>query len=232
MPAVSMEAIKSTFFAFGYLAENACSSLVGKIKNFGDALQVREVEGQGSFFFTTPFYADLSENEDMVWIKLGIAHDADKRYSTREMMNEGWLHAGGIEVDSFQGSVTLVGFMKGEKRFFVYRNLVSPYGLPYRAEAGSLLVADNLRMLSFFLEEAVPNEPVFVEHHVYRQVYGDKTYLKGVNILMGGELLTAGQGEPKLELVKDMRDYENQVPQKNVNADSVAWFFVIPHVFY
>ena len=115
--------------------------------------------------------------------------------------------------------------MKKEKRCFVYRNLSSPIGLAYRVEPGILLAADNIRLMSHFLQEAVPNEQVELQHHVYRQVYGKSTYLQGVNNLMGGEMLTFAQGETSLELIRDFRPYETQDNQKIVDTDTVAWFF-------
>ena len=106
MPPVSLDAIKSTFFVFGFLSENATTDLVGKIRNYGPALHLREIPGQGLFYFTDPFYTDVAEDEQMVWIKLGTAHDSGHRYSTRDMMQKGWLDRQGIKIDALHGSLT------------------------------------------------------------------------------------------------------------------------------
>ena len=225
MPPASIDDIKKTFFVFGSLSENASPDLVAKVKDYGAPLEIREIEGQGSYFFTTPFYADLAENEEMVWIKLGIVHDSNQRYSTKEMLEKGWLSRDGVRVNTFQGSVTLVGFMKEEKRCFVYRNILSPIGVRYWWEAGNLLVANNLRLMSHFLPIAESNEQVEVRHYIYRQVYGTSTYVQSVSNLMGGELLTCERGKINLELKRDFRSYCIPVDQKFVNPDTVAWFF-------
>ncbi|MBK5107569.1 MAG: asparagine synthase, partial [Anaerolineales bacterium] len=116
-------------------------------------------------------------------------------------------------------------FSKHENHGFIYRNLLSPVNLVYRVESGALLVADNLRLMSHFLDEAVPNEDVVLQHHVSRQIFGRSTYVLGVNNLLGGELITWSQGELHLDLKQDFRRYESQGNQKTVNADTVAWFF-------
>lgn len=225
MPPVSLDAIKSIFFVFGFLSENATTDLAGKIRNYGPALHLREIPGQGLFYFTDPFYADVAEDEQMVWIKLGTAHDSGHRYSTRDMMQKGWLDRQGIKIDAVHGSLTLVGFMKQENRCVVFRNLVSPVSLVYRAVEGNLLFSDNLRLMSHFLDEAVPNEDVLLQHHINRQVFGESTYIKGANILSGGEMITFKQGESILELKQDFRGFESRADQKPVNAETVAWYF-------
>ncbi len=225
MPPVSMDAIKSTFFLFGFLPENASTDLVGKIRDFGPALQRHELPGQGLFYFTAPFYVDVAEDEQMVWIKLGTAHDSEHRFTTREMMQKGWLDRQGIKLEAIHGSVTLVGFTKEENRCIVFRNLISPISLVYRVGEGDLLVSDNLRLMTHFLAEAIPNEDVLLQQHISRQVFGESTYVKGVKILLGGEMITFTQGESILELKQDFRGFESQADQKPVNAETVAWYF-------
>ena len=225
MPQESIEAIKARFFAFGCLPKTASPDLIGKIKKYGTGMQIRDVDGHGSFFFTTPFYADVYEDGDMVWIKLGLAHGSGHRLTTQEMVKEGWLHRGGIESGAFQGSVTLAGFSKQEERCYIYRNLLSPAGLVYKTSAGTLLLADNLRLLTHFLEEAVPNEEVVLHHHINRQVFGENTYIQGVKNLLGGEMITWLHGDFGLESVQDFRHFENQTNQKFITPDTVDWFF-------
>ena len=96
MPPASIDDIKKAFFVFGSLSENASPDLVAKVKDYGAPLVIREIEGQGSYFFTTPFYVDLAENEEMVWIKLGIVHDFSQRYSTQVMIICLWLNSEGV----------------------------------------------------------------------------------------------------------------------------------------
>jgi asparagine synthetase B (glutamine-hydrolysing) len=220
-----MDAIKSTFFIFAVLPENAPDDFTAKIKSYGPAMHVHQIPGQGTYNFTTPFYADMAEDDQMVWIKLGIAHDSERRYTTREMMQRGWLNPRGIEIGAFQGSVTLVGFLKGESRCYVFRNLLSPVGLVYRVNNGNFLLADNLRLMSHFLEQALPNEDAYLQHHINRQVHGERTYIKGVKNLLGGEMITCVQGEASLDFKQDFRRYEGQADQKQVNSETVAWFF-------
>lgn len=225
MPPVNIESIKSRFFAFGFLPENASPFLREKVISYGDELHLFEISGQGSFFYTTPFYAEVAEDAEMVWIKLGLAHDSSRRYSTREMVQNGWLHKAGIESDALQGSFSLVGFSKNDNRAFIFRNLISSANLVYRVENTALIMADNMRLLSSFMESPQLNQDVILEHHISRQVFGKKSYVLGVENLLGGELLLWSQGEKSLRRLQDFRRFESQENQKPVNQETVAWYF-------
>jgi len=225
LPPAGIDLIKDTFFIFGSLGLDVPQGLLRKVKEFGDPLEIKESNSQEGYFFTAPDYVDLFEDEQVLWIKLGIAHDSSQRYTTGEMVQKGWLNQEGVQVEAFHGSVTLVGFMKQEKTTYVYRNLLSPINIRYRADGNNLLVSDNLRLLSYFLEEAQPNQEVEVNHHIYRQVFGRSTYLQGVNNLLGGEMLTFIRGNVQLELLRDFSSYNNTGGKKTVNTDTVSWFF-------
>ncbi|MFL7894116.1 MAG: asparagine synthase-related protein [Anaerolineales bacterium] len=225
MAPASIQLIKTSFFIFGSFGLDAAPGLIKKIKAFGSSLKITQENGGNGYFFTAPDYIDLYEDEEMLWIKLGIAHDSSRCYATREMVQKGWLNQGGVQVEAFRGSVTLVGLVKQDRVTYVYRNLLSPINIRYRVDGSSLLLADNLRLLSYFLERAQPDQEVEVNHHIYRQVFGRRTYLHGVSNLLGGEMLTFTRGDAQLELLKDFSSYNTQGEKKLVTAETVAWFF-------
>lgn len=225
MPPVNLDEIKSTFFVFGYLSGQASPELERIINNYGSDLQVHNIPDHGSYYFTSPFYADVAEDDHMLWIKFGLAHDNQQRTTTQDLLQRGWLNREGALVDKIRGSYSLVGLMKHEMRAYVFRNLVSPAGLVYQFGEGNLLVADNLRLLTHFLPNAEPDQDLLVAHHIYRQLFGASTYIKGVKNMLGGEMIVCNQGEIHLEARQDFRRMENQENQKQVNSETVAWFF-------
>ena len=139
---------------------DAAPGLIKKIKAFESSLKITQENGGNGYFFTAPDYIDWYEDEEMLWIKLGIAHDSSRCYATREMVQKGWLNQGGVQVEAFRGSVTLVGLVKQDRVTYVYRNLLSPINIRYRVDGSSLLLADNLCLLSYFLERAQPDQEV------------------------------------------------------------------------
>jgi asparagine synthetase B (glutamine-hydrolysing) len=220
-----MDEIKQTFFIFGCIEEPTSSGLQGKINNFGPQLQIRQLDGFGYFFYTTPFYVDMFESDDMVWFKLGNVHDGKKLCSTHDMVENGWISRDGVRVDEFRGNATLVGYLKEEPQFFFYRNLFSSSGLQYWKDGKNLIVSDNLRLVSYFLNNPSLDESVLAQHFIYRNIFGPKTYVKDVRSLLGGEMISCIRGEIKVELKRDLSKFTGSAHKKPVNQETVDWFF-------
>lgn len=225
MPPTKISEIISAFFIFGSLDQPGSSEIYSRVQAYGESIQIRRAGKQGVYFFTAPAYADIEEDDAMLWIKLGLVHDTHRRYATRELIDNGWLSQEGTALEQLRGSYTLIGFSKKEARTLVYRSLLSPASLRYWSAQGSLLVSDNLRLIGHFLPERNPDPQVEVQHHIYRQVFGRRTYLQGVNNLLGGELLTYLGGEFDISLKRRLDNYNPQGTQKLIDPETVAWFF-------
>ena len=225
MPEVSFDTIKSRFFAFGFLPPNASSDLVGKIYEYGPAMHTRDIEGKGSFFFTTPYYADLDEDEEMVWIKLGYVHDEVRLLKMQDISNLGWVGKEGVKAEHIQGSATLIGFRKDEPILFIYCNLVAPPLIYYWNSDSGFIAADNLHLMVNLLPNPQFNNDVIASHYIYRFVYGEQSYIQGVKKLLPGEILIKDPDNLRVDLIRDFRAFRNPDNQKSVTQDNIEWFF-------
>ena len=225
MPPASIDEIKNIFLIFGYLSESARPELREKIKNYRAPLNIHEFDGKGAFFYSKPSHAEIADSEHMLWIKLGEVHDSERCYSTLEMVQKGWLSEQGVMENEFQGSVTLVGFLKKEARCYIFRNILSSSGVRFWHSGNDLLVSDNLRLLSHFMPEATFDESTLIQHHIYRKVFGDGTYIQDAKNLLGGQIITWEPGNFHLELIRDFRSYNHPRIYKSVNSENIDWFF-------
>lgn len=226
MSPVNLHDLKRTFFLCGYLSAHSDPQLRERLAGYGVPLVFHETDG-GSFFYSQPGYSDVFEDQEMVWIKLGVAHQAGRRLTTGEMAAGGMLSVDGVSQAAFQGGASLIGFLKNEARGYVYRSLLSTAGLRYWRSGDDLLVSDNLRLLAHFLTACSLDDQALVQHHIYRKVFGQGTYLREVNNLLGGELITWEPGEFQIELRDNIDSCRAPQPGKAVDSESGEWFFQV-----
>jgi hypothetical protein len=225
MPSVSAERINKTFFAFGCLKEPIPSNLMDNIKNLEHEFQTKHIDGYGYFFYTKPHYVDLAETAEMVWIKLGFAHDGEKLQTMQDIIQRGWASTQGVTVDAIKGSTTLLGLRKNEPISYIYCNLVTPPLIYYWSEGENFIATDNLQLMINLLPNPQFNDDVLAQHFIYRFVYGSESYIQGVNKLLPGEMLTLNGGDLQVNLVRDLRPFTSPSNQKPVSPESTEWFF-------
>jgi asparagine synthetase B (glutamine-hydrolysing) len=225
VPSINLDEIRRTFFVFGWVKEPASPHLIEKIQSQGQHIQTHPIEGYGYFFYSTPFYVEIAETEDMVWIKSGPVHDGEKLLAMGDLLQNGWVCSEGIRTEKFNGSATVIGFMKHQPQCFIYRDLLSAAATYYWSDAGNLIASDNFRVMISMLEEPQLNEDVLTQHFIYREVYGVKTYVRDVYQLLGGELINWQQGRLDVDLARDYRSFSQPERVKPVNPETVEWFF-------
>ena len=209
----------------GFLKEPAVPNFERKIDDLGAKVKKFHVEDSGYFFFTAPFYVDVAENGDMVWIKIGYAHDDEKLLTAYDLLNNGWLRFEGVEYDRFQGSVTLIGFSKHLPICVISSNILSTSIINYFHNQDSFLVTDNLRFMANLIQNPHLNEDILPMHLLYRAVYGRSTYLEGVFKLTSGEILTWKAGNLSVDLRRGIHAVQNIIPLMPVTPGSVDQFF-------
>ena len=225
MSSGSINQFNQTFFAFGLMTEPLDPLLGEKIRDLGDKCYTFPLEGIGFFFYTSPEYVDLAQTEEMVWIRLGFVHDGQHLVSMQEILNLGWAGRQGVNAEKISGSATLIGFQKHKPNCFIYCNLISPPLIYYWRKDGNLLVTDNLHLMKNLLPEPQLNTDVVAQHYIYRYVYGEESYLKGVKKLLPGELLSMQAENFRVDLVRDLRQITNPADQIPVTEESIAWFY-------
>ncbi|MFN2233617.1 MAG: asparagine synthase-related protein, partial [Anaerolineales bacterium] len=225
MSLYKVERIISSFFVLGFIKELAAPSFERKIDSLGVEINKFRVENFGYFFFTAPFYVDVAESGDMVWIKIGFTHDGEKLLTTGDLLKNGWLNFEGVEYDRFQGSVTLIGFKKHLPNCMISSNILSTSIINYFHQQESFLVTDNLRLMASLIQNPILNEEILPMHLLYRAVYGRSTYLKDVYKLTSGEVLTWKAGNLSVKLGRDIRSVQSKTSLLPVTVDSVAQFF-------
>ena len=165
MVTFSQDRINSSFFAIGFIRENVSARFEEKIKQLGPTVKRLTLDGFGYLFFTTPFYIDVAENDQEVWIKIGHAHDFDGLLTTSDLLSNGWLNFSGVDFDKFQGSVTLIGFNKHHARCLISGNILSASNINYYHDRDILIASDNLKLKALFLvfsetySKVIPHHP-------------------------------------------------------------------------
>ena len=220
----SKEEIGSAFFACGWIEASGDPELENHLAVLGDNLGKIPIGDRGYFFWRCPIYADQAEDQHWVLIKLGHIHDGTRLLTAQELLERGLVGPDGINVEQISGSASLVLFNKNEPSFEVYRNLLSTFEIKYWSGGGSLIVSDNLRLMSMLVPNPMLNEAAVPQHFIYRTVYGRQTYLQDVERLLAGEQLDWEDGKLKVDLVRDLRFYLSAGEQKAVNPHTVAWF--------
>ncbi|MGD2144543.1 MAG: hypothetical protein PVF54_08715, partial [Anaerolineae bacterium] len=191
----------------------------------GNRVQMFPLERYGYFFLITPAYADVAENDQMLWIKLGGVHDGEGLLSTADIIKRGWVRPRGVQVEAIQGSATLVGFVKREPRCYIYRNLLSVSKIYYWTGDGAFTATNNLRLMANLLPDPQLNEDALPQHFMYLDLYGGQSYVRDVSELLVGEMLVWQNGTLRVELRHGLRALCDTESQKPVNTETVDWFF-------
>jgi asparagine synthetase B (glutamine-hydrolysing) len=182
------------------------------------------IEGFGYAFLNHPSYADVTENDELICVKLGYVHDGARLLTTADIVRSGWAGPGSIDVERLHGGATIVVLGKVHPSITVYRSLLSPAVVNYAVEGQSFLAADNLRVMALMMPAARPNEDVLPQHMLFRAAYGRDTYVRQVSQLLVGEVLEWGASGVRVDLRRSLRDLAPTIPGKPVNQETSAWF--------
>jgi hypothetical protein len=225
MCAASRDRLISTFFACGYIEEPTAPRLGEKLQVLGEHAQLSSLPGYGHFFFTTPTYADIAQNDEAIWVKLGCVHDGDHLLRTEDIIRRGWVSTDNVQVDAIQGSATLIGLAKREPRVVIYRNLLSVPEVHYWTDGRTLIATDNLCLMVNLIPAPQLNEEALPQHFMHFDLYGGHTYVRDVSQLLVGEMLTWQDGALGIDLRRDLRALSEPETKKPVNAETADWFF-------
>jgi asparagine synthetase B (glutamine-hydrolysing) len=225
VPSIDLDEISNSYFVFGCIKEPASQDLQEKIHSLNQKLIITPINEYGYYFYRLPFYAQETETEQMVWVKLGHFHDREKLLSMGEIIANGWVSSAGIQVDNLEGDGVLLGFNKYRPEFYLYRNLLSASAIHYTIDDEFFIAADNLRILSDFLPKDELNDDAIVQHFIYRQLNGRDTYFKNISSLLVGEMISFDHSGVNVGLAKDFRSLSQPSEQKPVTPESVDWFF-------
>jgi hypothetical protein len=225
MTSIHLEDVNNTFFSFGYIKEPADPGIIEKVRSLGKNVKIRPLDGFGYYYYTQPKYVDIAENDEMVWIKSGHTHDSQTLLSTADLIQSHALTSEGVNADLVCGNATIFGFMKHDPVCFIYRSLVSATPVYVHEDNETLICSDNMRVMVGLLDNPEFNEGILPMHFLYREVYGDKTYIRNVSQLTGGEQLSYQNGRIEKNLLRDFRHYVCPDQYKSFNPDTVEWFF-------
>ena len=221
---ISKKEIGSAFFACGWVEASGDPGLENNLGMLGEKLKKIPIGDKGYIFYNHPFYADVAEDETSLLIKLGQVHDGSRLLTAQELLERGLVGPSGARIEQIKGSTSLVAFDKKKPNFSIYRNLLSTFEIKYWSKFGSLVAADNMRLISLLAPGIEVNQAVIPQHFIYRTVYGRQTYLQDVKRLLAGEELCWEDGKLKVDLVRSLRGFSPPGEQKPVNAETVASF--------
>jgi len=228
---ITNEGIGTSYFACGWIKQPGDPEIEQQLAVLGDNLVKVDAGDRGYFFYNSPFYVDRAQDDLWLLIKLGHVHDELNTLTAREIIEQGIVGRGGIEVERICGSATLILVNKKNWGISVYRNLLSTFEMKYWSGDGNLLMSENLRLMSLLVPVLELNQAIIPQHFIYRTVYGRQTYLSGVNRLLVGEELRWENGKPQVELVRDLNVFSSPGDQIRVDEKSIAWFLeVMEHV--
>lgn len=225
MSEVNLDEIYRKYFAFGFLKYPISDHFQERINSLNQYAAIYKIEDYGFFFHTTPFYLDLCEKDEMVWIKIGQIHDGTKLLTMEEIIQRKFVGPDGIDIETIQGNGVVLGFSKSKPQCFIYRNILAASAINYWAQGENILVTDNLRLMTGLLDQPQLNEDVLAEHYIYRAIYGNETYVRDVSNLLCGELLSWDFGKLFVNLEQDLNSLSEYSDYESINPKSVNWFF-------
>ena len=119
--------VSSSFMACGLVRTPAPPTLSEKIHKLDTTLRIVPVKNYGYFFFTTPPYADVAENEEELVIKLGQVHAGAELISASTILERGLISPIDVRHDDIHGNALLICFSKREPLLCAYK---SPLSIP------------------------------------------------------------------------------------------------------
>ncbi len=214
------------FFACGCLQEPHPAGLAGKLAAMGDRVRRIDTGVPGESFYVQSDTANVAENEQLICIKLGLAHDGDRLLATHELLERGLVGLDGVKAEAIRGNATLVVLSKLEPRCFIYRNIPSLTAAFYWTDGRNFLATDNLRLMAELIPDRAFNEAVLPLHLMYRGAYGRPSYLRGVSKLLVGEQVAWAEGRVSVQLRRDLRGFfPDPTDQQPVTPQTANAFF-------
>lgn len=174
----------------------------------------------GHFFFYTT-YADLTETEEALALKVGfVRRPSSQPLSITELLQQRLIGPGQIETNALRGNALLAYFSKREAHLATFKTLVSTPQLYYTVTDHGFICADALRFVTALVDHLELNEAAVPAHFLFRFMHGSQTYYRNIYQLYPGQLLTWREDRLEVKRVKDLRFNDNVAPFKE--ADTVA----------
>jgi asparagine synthetase B (glutamine-hydrolysing) len=225
MSIVHLAQASSPFMACGFIESPASPALNEKIHALDATLRVVSIEGYGYFFFTTPFYVDLAENEEMVGIKLGLVRVDEKLVPMSTLLDRDLITPFGVQHEDIHGNGLLLCFSKREPRFCAYKTLLAAPQLYYSERKGNILCTNNLRLMADLLDRVKLNPAALPLHFLFRSVSGRQTYLSDVYRLCPGEVLNWHASTLTVTLRHDLRVLFDRDAYNHVEPAAARYFY-------
>ena len=183
-----------------------------KTINFGE---------HGHFFFYTS-YGDVVETEELIGLKLGLAHSPQgSPLSTQQLLDYKIISPNHIKADEVRGNGLIACFSKKAPEFVVYKTLLSMPQMYYSTHDQLLLCTDNPKPHLALLDHVEASEEALVQHFLFRYALGKYTYFQDIYRLLSGHQFRWQAGQVFMDQLRSLRPEPDAPVFKQVDTRSV-----------
>jgi asparagine synthetase B (glutamine-hydrolysing) len=190
-------------------------------------IRVRTIDfGHAGHFFFYTSYGDVAETEEVIALKLGLAHSPERNpLSSQQLLTQKIVSPQVIDQSKLRGNALVACFSKTDPKFSVYKTLLSMPQMYYTTSDESLLCADNPRCLLALLEKVQVNEEAIPQHFLFRYALGHRTYFRDIYRLMPGQLFRWNVDKIDVSQIRDLRPAPETPTFDRVDSKSMAIFY-------
>ena len=158
----------------------------------------------GHFFYYSS-YGDFAESEEAIVFKLGFLRSTTKSaLNAKQLLEQKLVGPGAINTNAFSGNGLVVGISKTEPVFSVFQTLMAVPQLHYYRSSDGILCSDAMRWIINLIPNRKLNEAIIPQHFLFHSVYGQATYIQGVERLLPGQYLKWENGNIDIKLTRKL----------------------------
>ncbi len=221
----SRSSFDDRYFACGLNRDTGQPAWANHLHAIGETARRLQYPEGGCAFYTLPPLVDKAETDDLVCLKMGLAHDGERALSSQDLIRLGWVTPEGIRASALQGSPLIVCLNKRSPQAFIYRGLFAIAAAHFWSGVRSLLLTDNLRLMAAYLPHPQLNEAILPQHFLFRASFDSNTPIRGVTRLCEGEMLSWGPTGLKVTVERDLRPFIHPDTQQPYRQCDAAEFF-------
>ncbi len=210
------------FVVLGY-GTSALARAAHQVVSFHDNQIVTHVINAETTMFFCSTHRDVAENEECLVVNLGWARDkaTGQLLSAHDLLVRAWVSPEKIAVERLTGNNLILVASKVKPVVSVFRGVVSTAILFYHQSPDGFIVADRPRLLYPLMRRLELLPEALVSHFLFRGVPSPAFYLRDLQRVEHGHLLTWSRGTLESKLVQDLR---LPVTQMRVDDSTVAAF--------
>jgi asparagine synthase (glutamine-hydrolysing) len=178
------------------------------------------VSNWGWLFYSSS-YGDIAETDEAVVLKLGFLRASNKTpLFAQTLVDRRFVSPSYIQTDGISGNGAIIVLSKKEPSLYVFETLMSVHQVYYSSSRESIFCSDVLRCLAKLAYQREVNEDILPQHFLFRSVYGNQTYFKGIERLIPGYRMAWVDGylDMKLQRSLDAVATEAQYIRNEKNA--------------